>query len=386
MAGTHYSPREMIEKLVGFPTVSCDSNLKLIGFVKDYLSSWGVDGHLVYNEEKNKANLYATVGPNVEGGIILSGHTDVVPVEGQAWDTDPWTVVEKDGKLYGRGTADMKSFSAVGLSLVPEMLEAGLTRPIHFALSYDEEVACLGAPDMIAEMNVKCPPVHAVIVGEPTLMETVTSHKAILDIETYVRGFEVHSSLVHTGVSAVSVASRLVTWWEDRMLAGAAKADQTSIYEPPFSTFHCGIIKGGTAHNITAKDCMFVTDIRTMPDETPRQHLEAYYRHINETVVPAMQAIHPDTGIETKIIADVPGLRPEENGAAEAFVRSITGDNGDHVVAYGTEGGQFQDGGYSTVICGPGSIEQAHQPNEFIAVSEVEACQDFLRKVISRCS
>jgi len=385
MAGKKYSKKEMIEKLVGFPTVSCDSNLPLIEFVKDYLASWGVESHLVYNDEGNKANLYATVGPNVEGGIILSGHTDVVPVEGQAWDTDPWTVVEKDGKLFGRGTCDMKSFSAIGLSLVPEMIEAGLTKPIHFALSYDEEVACLGAPDMIAEMAVKCPPVHAVIVGEPTMMETVTSHKAILDIETYVRGFEVHSSLVHTGVSAVAVASRLVTWWEDRMLAGAAKADKTSIYEPPFSTFHCGVIQGGTAHNITAKDCFFVTDIRAMPDETPHEHLEAYYKHINETVVPAMQKIHPDTGIETKIVADVPGLRPEDNGAAEQFVRSITGDNGNHVVAYGTEGGQFQDGGYSTVICGPGSIEQAHQPNEFLAVSEVDACQDFLRKVISRC-
>jgi len=384
--GQKYTAKEMIEKLVGFPTVSRDSNLPLIEFVREYLASWGIEGHLVYNDEKNKANLYATVGPNVEGGIILSGHTDVVPIDGQAWDTDPFKVVEKDGKLYGRGTADMKSFSAIGLSLVPEMLEAGLTKPIHFALSYDEEVACLGAPDMIREMVVKCPPVHAVIVGEPTLMETVTSHKAILDIETYVKGFEVHSSLVHTGVSAVMVASRLVTWWEDRMLEGAAKADQNSLFVPPFSTFHCGMIEGGTAHNITAKDCFFVTDIRAMPDETPHEHLEAYYKHLNETVIPAMQAIHPDTGVETKIVADVPGLRPEENGNAEQFVRSITGDNGNHVVAYGTEGGQFQDEGYSTVICGPGSIEQAHQPNEFLAISEVEACQDFLRKVIARCT
>lgn len=385
MSGQKYTPKEMIEKLVGFPTVSCDSNLNLIEFVKDYLAGWGVDSHLVYNDEGNKANLYATIGPNVEGGIILSGHTDVVPVEGQAWDTDPFKVVEKNGKLYGRGTADMKSFSAIGLSLVPEMLEAGLKKPIHFALSYDEEVACLGAPDMIAEMAVKCPPVHAVIVGEPTLMETVTAHKAILDIETHVRGFEVHSSLVHTGVSAVMVAARLVSWWEDRMTAAAVNADQSSIFVPPFTTFHCGVMHGGTAHNITAKDCYFSTDIRTMPDEDPNDHLNAYYAHLNDTVIPAMQAIHPDTGIETKIIANVPGLRPEENGAAEQFVRSITGDNGNHVVAYGTEGGQFQDGGYSTVICGPGSIEQAHQPNEFLAISEVQVCQDFLRKVVSRC-
>jgi len=386
MSGQTYSQVEMIEKLVGFPTVSCDSNLPLVEFVRDYLSEWGIDSHFVYNEEGDKANLYATVGPNVEGGVILSGHTDVVPVEGQAWVTDPFKVVEKDRKLYGRGTADMKAFSAIGLSLVPEMLKADLKRPIHFALSYDEEVACLGAPDMIAEMGVKCPPAHGVIVGEPTEMRTVTAHKAIADIVTRVRGHEVHSSLVHTGVSAVMVAARLVTWWEDRMLAGAANADPASLFDPPYSTFHCGQIEGGTAHNITAKDCWFVTDIRTIPGETPHQHLDAYYEHLEGNVIPAMKAIHPDCNIETEIIADVAGLRPEENGNAESFVRSITGDNGEHVVAYGTEGGQFQEGGFSTVICGPGSIEQAHQPNEFIEISQVEAGTDFLRKVIARCA
>lgn len=386
MTGKTYSQLELIEKLVSFPTVSEDSNLPLIDFVHDYLSGWGIESHYVFNDDRQKANLYATVGPNVEGGIVLSGHTDVVPVAGQAWDTDPFNVVEKDGKLFGRGTADMKSFSAIGLSLVPEMLAAGLKRPIHFALSYDEEVACLGAPDMIAEMGVKCPPAHGVIVGEPTEMQAVTAHKAIADIVTKVRGHEVHSSLIHTGVSAVMVAARLITWWEDRMLAGAKAADSASLFDPPYSTFHCGQIEGGTAHNITAKDCWFVTDIRTVPSETPHEHLEAYFEHLRETVVPAIKAIHPSCDIETEIIADVPGLRPEENGNAEAFVRSITGDNGDHVVAYATEGGQFQDGGFSTVVCGPGSIEQAHQPNEYIELSQVEAGTDFIRKVIQRCA
>lgn len=386
MAGKTYTQREMIDRLVGFPTVSEDSNLPLIEFVKDYLAGWGIEGHLVYNDEGNKANLYATVGPSVEGGIVLSGHTDVVPVAGQAWDTDPFTVSEKNGRLYGRGTADMKSFSAIGLSLVPEMLKADLKRPIHFALSYDEEVACLGAPDMIAEMGVKCPPAHGVIVGEPTDMKTVTAHKAIADIVTKIRGHEVHSSLIHTGVSAVMVAARLITWWEDRMLEGAKRSDPNSDFDPPYSTFHCGQIEGGTAHNITAKDCWFVTDIRAIPEETPHEHLDAYYSHLEENVIPAMKAIHPDCGIETEIIADVAGLRPEENGNAEAFVRSITGDNGQHVVAYATEGGQFQDGGFSTVVCGPGSIEQAHQPNEYIELSQVEAGTDFLRKVVARCA
>ncbi len=386
MAGTVYSQEEMIEKLVGFPTVSCDSNLPLIDFVSDYLDGWGIESHRVPNEEGNKANLYATVGPNVEGGIALSGHTDVVPVEGQDWHTDPFSVVKKDGKLFGRGTADMKSFSAIGLSLVPEMLKADLKRPIHFALSYDEEVACLGAPFMIEEMAQKCPPIEGVIVGEPTDMKTVTAHKAILDVVTRIKGHEVHSSLVHTGVSAVMVAARLITWWEDRMLEGAKKADSKSSFDPPYTTFHCGQISGGTAHNITAKDCWFVTDIRAIPGETPHQHMEAYLEHLNTNVIPAIKAIHPDCDVETEIIADVAGLTPETNGAAEAFVRSITGDNGNHVVAYATEGGQFQEGGYSTVVCGPGSIEQAHQPNEFIKISQVEAATDFIRKVIARCA
>lgn len=386
MAGQSIGTLEMIEKLVGFPTVSRDSNLPLIEFVKEYLASWGIESHLVYNDEKTKANLYATVGPDVEGGIVLSGHTDVVPVDGQAWVTDPFKVIEKDGKLYGRGTADMKSFSAIGLSLVPEMLNAGLKRPIHFALSYDEEVACLGAPDMIEAMGKTVPKPHGVIVGEPTNMRAVTAHKAILDVVTRVKGHEVHSSLVHTGVSAVMVAARLITWWEDRMLKGALNADENSAFVPPYTTFHCGQIEGGTAHNITAKDCWFVTDVRALPSETPHQHLEAYQKHLDEIVIPAMQKIHSDTGITLEIIADVPGLRPEEGGAAEQFVRSITGDNGQHVVAYGTEGGQFQDGGFSTIVCGPGSIEQAHQPNEFIELSEVEACKKFIKNIISRCS
>ncbi|MEM7214957.1 MAG: acetylornithine deacetylase [Pseudomonadota bacterium] len=386
MTGRTYTQREMIDRLVGFPTVSRDSNLDLIDFVEDYLAEWGIKGHRVYNEEGNKANFYAMVGPQVEGGIVLSGHTDVVPVDGQLWDTDPFKVVEKNGKLFGRGTCDMKSFSAIGLSLVPEMLKSDLKRPIHFALSYDEEEACLGAPDMIAEMGVNCPPIHGVIVGEPTEMRAVTAHKAIADIVTRVHGHEVHSSLVHTGVSAVMVAARLVSWWEDRMLAGAQKADVKNPFEPPYSTFHCGQIEGGTAHNITAKDCWFVTDIRTIPDENPHEHIEAYNRHLKETVIPAIKAIDKECDVTIEIVADVPGLRPEENGNAEGFVRSITGDNSEHVVAYGTEGGQFQDGGFSTVICGPGSIEQAHQPNEFIEISQVEAGTDFLRKVINRCS
>jgi len=386
MAGQTINTLEMIEKLVGFPTVSCDSNLPLIEFVRDYLTGWGVESHLVYNDEGNKANLYASVGPNVEGGIVLSGHTDVVPVDGQAWVTDPFKVVEKDGKLFGRGTADMKSFSAIGLSLVPEMLKAELKRPIHFALSYDEEVACLGAPSMIEAMGNTVPKPHGVIVGEPTEMKAVSSHKAILDVVTRITGHEVHSSLIHTGVSAVMVAARLITWWEDRMLAGAAKADKKSLFNPPYTTLHCGQIEGGTAHNITAKDCWFVTDIRAVPSETPHQHLEAYQKHLDEIIIPAMQKIHPDTGITTEIIADVPGLRPENDGAAEQFVRSITGDNGEHVVAYATEGGQFQDGGFSTIVCGPGSIAQAHQPNEFIKVSQVEAGKDFIQKIIARCA
>ena len=378
-----YTAHEMLAKLVGFNTVSRNSNLELLEFVKNYLAGHGIGSNFVYNEEHDKANLYATAGPMEPGGVVLSGHTDVVPVEGQAWTSDPFNLIEKNGRLYGRGTCDMKGFDAVALAAVPAMLEAGLKRPIHFALSYDEEVACQGAPSMIREMRANLPPSRAVIVGEPTMMEVVTGHKGFLGLTTRVRGFEVHSSLMHISVSAVMYAARLVNWMDDATKQNKASLDPENSFFPPFTTLHCGCIEGGTAMNIVAKDCTFSTDIRTIPSETTKDYYDRYMAFVAELDA-EMKSIRPNTGIEVDIFADVPGLRPEDEGMAEQIARGITGDNANHVVSYGTEGGQFQDEGFSVVVCGPGSIEQAHQPDEFISKKQLSAGEDFITQLIGQ--
>ena len=383
-----YTAPEMLEKLVAFPSVSTESNLPIIGFIQNYLSKHGVESFRVYDSTGLKSNLYAQMGPNVEGGVILSGHTDVVPVVGQEWNTDPFVLTEIDGKLFGRGSCDMKGFLATGLALVPDMLAADLKFPIQFAFSYDEEVGCLGAPFMIDEMLDKLPKARAVIVGEPSLMRVVTGHKGSVGFTTHVHGFEIHSSLMHEGVSATMTAARLVEWLRQQFeTAKAGEPNEVdAIFEPPFTTLHVGILNGGTASNITAKDCYFTTDIRCPPSQNPMDWFAKYMEFVQKVEV-EIQAIIPDARIEvTPPNVPNPGLKPETNGEAERLSRQITGDNGTHVVSYGTEAGQFQREEYSVVVCGPGNIEQAHQPNEFIAVSELAAGVDFIRKLIEKLS
>lgn len=375
----------MLEKLVAFPTVSSVSNLPLIDFAEEYLTSHGVACHRVYDETGEKANLYALIGPEVEGGVILSGHTDVVPVEGQDWVTDPFTVVEKDGKLYGRGTCDMKGFDALALALAPDMLAAGLKKPIQIALSYDEEVGCLGAPSMIAEMAETMPKAAGAIIGEPSMMKVVTGQKGSIGLRTEVRGFEVHSSMMQEGVSAVMVAARLVNWLRERTAENIAAPIEGSPFQPPFTTLHVGVIQGGTAGNITAKDCWFSTDMRVCPPEEPDDWLNRYLDFCRE-VEAEMKAIRPDAGIDVIVRMKNPPCRQEEAGGAEEIARAVTGDNSVNVVSYGTEAGQFQDGGFSACICGPGDIAQAHQPNEFITIEQFEAGEAFMRRLIERLS
>ncbi|NOX40792.1 MAG: acetylornithine deacetylase [Alphaproteobacteria bacterium] len=381
--GQQISAREMLEKLVSFPTVSSQSNLKIIEFVRNYLASHGVESHLVYDPSGQKANLYAHVGPKVEGGVILSGHTDVVPVEGQDWDSDPFKVIEKNGKLYGRGTCDMKGFDALALSAVPKALARGLKRPLQIALSYDEEIGCLGAPSMIEEMARLMPRAGAAIIGEPSMMQAVSGHKGGLGIATHIQGFEVHSSLQHTGVSAIHEAARLIDWANRMNTENATRAANgpPSAFVPPWTNAHVGMISGGTANNITAKDCRFTMGFRCIPTEQAADWEAAYRREVAK-IEAAMQAVHPGCKITLEIEYDVPGLQPEQNGVAEALARKLTGDNGQHVVSYGTEAGQFQQGGYSAIICGPGSIEQAHQPNEFISIEQFNAGEVFMDRLI----
>nr|WP_323780331.1 acetylornithine deacetylase [Amylibacter sp.] len=384
MADT-YTPLEMLEKLVGFDTVSHRSNLPLIQFVQDYLTSHGVDSTLVPNDDGDKASLYAHIGPMVTGGVILSGHTDVVPVVGQNWSSDPFTVVEKDGKYYGRGTCDMKGFLAIALAHVPHMLAANLKTPIQLALSYDEEVGCEGAIPMVKELAHKMPKAALCIVGEPSMMKAVTGHKGGIGFDNEVTGYEVHSSLAHTGVSAVMTAATLVEWHNHKNAQAVAAQDPDCTFDPPFSTYHVGTIQGGTASNITAKSCTFINDFRLLPNEDSQQAAAEYLAFAAELDA-KIKAIRPEAGIKVTQRFDVPGLKPEDDGAAESLVRRLTGDNSINVVSYGTEAGHFQTEQISTVICGPGSIEQAHQADEYITIEQYNRGGVFMRDLISALS
>lgn len=375
--------RAIMEKLVSFPTVSDDSNLPLIEWVDDYLTGHGIATHRHYNETNDKAALFAHVGPEIEGGIVLSGHTDVVPVVGQPWGTDPFEVVEKDGKFFGRGVCDMKGFDALAIWALVEAHYAGVKRPLQIALSYDEEIGCTGAAPLIAAMEGKIPKASAVIVGEPSMMQAVTGHKGGTGFAVHMRGFEVHSSLMHTGVNAIMEGARLIEWANEMNAENRAKmpSEIDVLFEPPWTTVHVGKIEGGTAHNITALDCHFVLSFRVVPGES----VAAWNQRLRDKVAEieaGMQAVRPEARIELEEVFDVPGLVPEAEGEAEQIVRRLTGDNATRVVSYGTEAGHFQNGGYSAVICGPGNIEQAHQPNEFLSVEQFEAGQGFMRRLL----
>jgi acetylornithine deacetylase len=383
------TPFELMSKLISLPTVSRDSNLPLIDWVEEYLNSHGITCHRFYDDTEGriveKAALFAHVGPEQDGAIVLSGHTDVVPIDGQPWDTDPWTVTEKDGKYYGRGTCDMKGFDALAIWALVEAHKRGVKRPLQIALSFDEEIGCTGAPPMINRMLEVLPKASAVIVGEPSMMQAVTGHKGGRGYMTHVKGFEVHSSLIHTGVNAIMYGAKLIEWANEVNAANmAVEPSEVALqFDPPFTTAHVGIIEGGTAHNITAKDCHFGVDFRVVPGENPLDYRDRYFEKVRE-VEALMQAVVAETSIALKERFNVPPLVPEENGEAETLVRQITGDNASHKVSYGTEAGQFQERGYSAVICGPGDIAQAHQPNEYCTVAQFNAGHDFMEKLLER--
>ena len=380
------TPLELMTKLISFPTVSRDSNLPLIDWVESYLTLHGITSHRWPDpKQPHKAALFAHVGPDIEGAVVLSGHTDVVPVDGQPWETNPWDVVEKEGKYYGRGTCDMKGFDALAIWALVEAHYAEVTRPLQLALSFDEEIGCTGAPPMIAAMQGVVPKGSAVIVGEPSMMKAVTGHKGGNAFATHVVGFEVHSSIHYRGVSAVHEGARLIQWaTEQNELNGAATPGPlASMFDPAYTTWHVGIISGGTADNITAKDCHFNMGYRAVPGDDTARLNQMYFDKVNE-VKAAMQAVHPEADIVLTPRFAVPPLKPEESGEAEGLVRAVTGDNAAHVVSYGTEAGQFQDAGYSAVVCGPGDIAQAHQPNEFIEVAQFEAGHQFMCELLAK--
>jgi acetylornithine deacetylase len=373
---------ELLARLIAFDTTSHLGNLPLIAFVEEYLDGWAVPHFRVDYEAGKKTNLFATIGPPIAGGIVLSGHTDVVPVTGQDWSSDPFTLTARGDRLFGRGTSDMKGFIAVILAAVPRFLEARLRTPIHFALSCDEEVGCRGVRPLVAHLRDRLPRPRAVIVGEPTSMQVVNAHKSALTFKTEVKGHEAHSSLTHHGVNAIMVAGELLGEVNRIRRDVEAAGDPTGRFDPPYSTVHVGLIEGGTAKNIIARKCRFDWETRLLPtadpDAVPRR-FEAFARSLE----PAMRDIAPDTGIATEIVNVVPALTPEDGSPAEHLALHLANANATHAVSYCTEAGLFQQIGIPAVVCGPGSIEQAHKPDEFIEVGELRRCEDFIGKLIA---
>ena len=373
----------MLKRLVAFDTTSRNSNLELIHYIRDYLDDFGVKSTLVPNEQGTKANLFASIGPDREGGVVLSGHTDVVPVDGQPWTMDPWDLTEQeDGNLYGRGTCDMKGFVAACLANVPAFQRARLKVPMHLAFSYDEEIGCLGAHALAERLVGAVPRPQAVIVGEPTMMGVVNAQNAGGGIIATFTGFEAHSSMTHLGVSAIHFAGDFIHWLNELQveLAGRKRTDIDTV--PGHTTINVGIINGGTAGNILARECTLSWGYRTLPGDDPWEVQRRAEAYIAELLLPKMRTRHPDANITLERRTFVPGLKPEENEEAAKLALQWTGGNRTYAVPYGTEAGIFRGHGIPTVICGPGDISQAHQPNEFVARAQMDACDAFLARLI----
>lgn len=368
----------ILERLVSFDTTSHLSNLEIIDYIQDYLAGHGIASTLVPHESEPKASLFASIGPGSGDGIALSAHTDVVPVEGQDWSSDPFTLVERESKLFGRGACDMKGFLAATLAMVPDFVAADLARPIHLAYSYDEEVGCTGARPMVNKLGGELPRPAIVIVGEPTEMRPVDAHKSIFAYETIVTGHETHSSVLDQGVNAVTYGARIVAELEALNTRLREIGDPTGRFRPGWSTVHVGEIDGGTALNIVPRKCRIHWEIRGLPDDNPPEHAARLDAFAAAELVPEMHAIAPETSIETRELVSIVPLHPDPGSAAETLVKRLTRSNTTEAVSYGTEAGLFQGRGIPTVVCGPGSIEQAHKPDEWLAVSELTKCIAFL--------
>ena len=373
----------MLEKLIAFPTVSRDSNLELIDFVRELLRPHHARVRLTFDDQNRKANLFATLGPEGDGGLVLSGHTDVVPVESQRWDTDPFTLEMRAGRLYGRGTSDMKGFLAVALASLEDRVSR-LNRPLHLALSYDEEVGCLGVGRMIEDIKRAGVRPDGCIVGEPTLMSPVIAHKGKRSYRGTVTGAAGHSAYAPRAVNAVEAAAEAIAY-----LKGVARRFRDSGpydhgFDVPHTTVHTGVIRGGTALNIVPGECTFDFEVRHLPGDDPAALLEELRAYIAAHLEPEMHAVDPRTGFEIVQLSEIPSLDTSAETEIVALVHELTGTREVGKVSYGTEASQFQRAGMPTVVCGPGSIDQAHKPNEYIEINQLEACERFVGKVMER--
>jgi acetylornithine deacetylase len=376
---------ELLAQLVGFDTTSRNSNLDLIAFVEDYLARHGVASQRIESDDGEKSNLLATIGPEIAGGVVLSGHTDVVPVTGQDWDTDPFELTAKtvDGaaRQYGRGSADMKGFIAAVLAKVPDFTAAGLKTPVHIALSYDEEVGCLGVGRMIARLGNAVPMPAVAIIGEPTSMQMVTAHKGICGFRTVFTGVAAHSSAPHLGANAIAFAAEFMNFLATLADEQQRAAVPESRFEPPWTTFNIGRIEGGEALNIIAERCAVTWEFRPLP-ETDADALEARVEaFLTEEMLPRMKTKHPDADVALERLPAVPPMHHDPHSPAERLVRHLTGANATRTAAYVAEASQYQQHGVPAILCGPGNIAQAHQPDEWIADSEMTACAAFLDRL-----
>ncbi|WP_322009057.1 acetylornithine deacetylase [Paraburkholderia sp. J12] len=374
-----------VTRLVSMDTVSRHPNLGLIETVRDELRARGVESTLTYGHDGKWANLFATLPAHdgeTNGGIVLSGHTDVVPVDGQKWDSDPFKPEVRDGLLYGRGTCDMKGFIGAALALVPEMQRTKLAKPIHFALSFDEEVGCAGAPLMIEELVKRGVRPEGCIVGEPTSMRPIVAHKGINAYQCCVRGHAAHSSLTPRGLNAIEYAARLICYIRDMADEFRAQGPFDELYDVPFTTAQASTIEGGNAINTVPAECRFIFEFRNLPSLDPETIFARIERYARDTLLPKMQREHAAAAIEFTKIAAAPGLDAAEQAAITQLVRTLTADQAQRKVAYGTEAGLFARAGIPSVVCGPGDIEQAHKANEFVSLAQLAACEGFLHKLI----
>jgi acetylornithine deacetylase len=373
--------RELLGRLIGFATVSRDSNLGLIDFIRDYLLALGVQSELFYNPERTKANLFATIGPADRGGVVLSGHTDVVPVAGQDWTMEPFRLTERDGRLYGRGTADMKGFIASVLAAVPGFLARPLQVPVHLAFSYDEEVGCLGVRPMLAELEKRLHKPRLCLIGEPTELKPVLGHKGKLAMRCHVKGAACHSAYAPYGVNAIQYAARLIGRLEEIGSTLAQPEHHDRRFDPPFSTVQTGVIKGGRALNIVPAECEFDFEVRALPGVDAQEVADQLQTYAQAELLPTMRSVQADTGIRLQPLSAYPGLATSPDSEAARLLALISESNDFGTVAFGTEGGLFGEAGIPTVVCGPGSMDQGHKPDEFISLEQLAGCDAMLTRL-----
>jgi acetylornithine deacetylase len=375
---------EMLQRLVAFDTTSRNSNLELIGFVRSWLDAHGVAYRVSTDAAGRKANLHAVIGPHTAGGIALSGHVDTVPVDGQAWSRDPFTLHAQDGRLYGRGAADMKGFVASCLAAVPDLQARALARPVHLFITFDEETTMEGARRLVADLQESGLRPGLCVVGEPSLMQPILAHKGRLALQVSVRGKPGHSSQPGRGVNAVQAAAEAIAFVAAEARRFGLEGPFEEGFDPPHTTTHVGTIQGGTILNIIPERCQFVMEWRTIPGQDPHALAGLLRDHVARVIEPAMHAVDPTTGFSFEVVGDIPGMGLPESHELASLVKQLTGFNSTGKVSYGTEGGIYEAAGIPCIVCGPGAIQQAHQPDEWIAQSELDACDSFIRRLADR--